>query len=428
MQSAPSKNNQLISLLLIGLLFSIFGFVTWLNGTLIKFLQTACELNHQQASLVTFSFFISYFIMAIPSSGILQRTGFKRGMSLGLLIMATGCLIFLPAAWQRNYSLFLTGLFTQGLGLAILQTASNPYVTIIGPIESAAKRISLMGICNKLAGALGALLLARLLLAPLDELQEHITAATDVALKNNLLHALTQKIILPYSVMAGFLALVAAGIWRSPLPDLKDDRTDTDTQDIPSRPLSSYTYLFLGAFAIFAYVGVEVIAGDYIIQYGTYLGNETGDENLKQFANYLTSVTLFFMLAGYGLGVVLIPKVISQERALRINVICSLILTVIILTTTGKTSVFSLALLGFFHAIMWPAIWPMSIKGLGRHTKTGSALLVMGIAGGAVIPWFLGMLTDSYDGDMRTALWIMIPCYLYILFFAVKGYRIGVRE
>ena len=425
MQSAPPRNNQLISLLLIGLLFSIFGFVTWLNGTLIKFLQTACELNHQQASLVTFAFFISYFVMAIPSSGILQRTGFKRGMSLGLLIMAIGCLIFLPAAWQRNYTLFLTGLFTQGLGLAILQTASNPYVTIIGPIESAAKRISLMGICNKLAGALGALLLARLLLAPLDELQGDIAVATDVALRNNLLHSLTQKIVLPYSVMAGFLALVAAGIWRSPLPDLKDDNTDTGVQDVPARPLSSYTYLFLGALAIFAYVGVEVIAGDYIIQYGTYLGNETGDENLKQFANYLTSVTLFFMLAGYGLGVLLIPKVISQEQALRINVICSLILTVIILTTTGKTSVFSLALLGFFHAIMWPAIWPMSIKGLGRHTKTGSALLVMAIAGGAVIPWFLGMLTDAYGGDIQKALWVMIPCYLYILFFAVRGYRVG---
>ncbi len=425
MQSTPSKDNHLTSLLLIGLLFSIFGFVTWLNGTLIKFLKTACDLNHQQASLVTFAFFISYFVMAIPSSGILRRTGFKRGMSLGLLIMATGCLLFLPAAWQRNYPLFLAGLFTQGLGLAILQTASNPYITIIGPIESAAKRISLMGICNKLAGALGALLLAHLLLTPLDELQEHITDAIDPELKNALLHTLTQKIIFPYSVMTGFLVLVAIGIRLSPLPDLKDDHTTTKTQDTPTRPLSSYTYLFLGALAIFAYVGVEVIAGDYIIQYGTYLGNETGNENLKQFANYLTSVTLFFMLAGYGIGVLLIPKYLSQEQALRINVICSLILTVIILSTTGKTSVFSLAFLGFFHAIMWPAIWPMSIKDLGPHTKTGSALLVMGIAGGAVIPWIMGMLTDAYHGDMKTALWIMIPCYVYILFFAVKGHRIG---
>lgn len=428
MQSTSSNNNHLVSLLLIGLLFSIFGFVTWLNGALIKFLQTACELNHQQASLVTFAFFISYFVMAIPSSGILRRTGFKRGMSIGLLTMAAGCLLFLPAAWQRSYPLFLIGLFTQGLGLAILQTASNPYVTIIGPLDSAARRISLMGICNKLAGALGAILLARLLLTPLDELQEHIIAATDLATKNQLLDTLTQQIILPYSIMSGFLVLVAIGIRRSPLPDLKDDSTAKASHDVPARSLSSHVYLFLGALAIFAYVGVEVIAGDYIIQYGTYLGQETGDETLKLFANYLTSVTLIFMLAGYGIGVLLIPRVISQEQALRINVLCSLALTGVILFTTGKVSVFSLAFLGFFHAVMWPAIWPMSIKGLGKHTKIGSALLVMGIAGGAVIPWFLGMLTDAYQGDMKAALWIMIPCYLYILFFAVKGHRIGAAE
>ncbi len=418
------RNHQTISLLIIGLLFSIFGFVTWLNGTLIKFLQTACELNHQQASLVTFAFFISYFVMAIPSSRILNRVGFKNGMSLGLIIMALGCLIFIPAASARNYSWFLAGLFTQGLGLAMLQTASNPYVTIIGPIESAARRISIMGICNKLAGALGAWMLARLLLRPVGALQLQIEQVQNAASKESLLNELTQHIVLPYSVMAIFLLLVAIGIRISPLPDLKDNQ-DNVYNEATDRPLWSHSYLFLGAIAIFAYVGVEVIAGDYIIQYGTYLGNLTEDEKLQGFANYLTSITLLFMLAGYGLGVLLIPKYISQENALRFNVIASLILTILIQVTTGKFSVFCLAFLGFFHAIMWPAIWPMSIDRLGKHTKTGAALLVMAIAGGAVIPWLLGILTDKYHGDMRTALWIMIPCYLYLLFFATKGYRIG---
>lgn len=425
MQQAPRKNGNLTSLLLIGLLFSIFGFVTWLNGTLIKFLKAACELNHREASLVTFAFFISYFIMALPSSALLRKTGFKRGMSLGLLVMAAGCLVFLPAAWQRSYPLFLTGLFTQGLGLAILQTASNPYVTIVGPIESAAKRISLMGICNKLAGALGAILLAQILLNPLDSLNEHIATVTGAAEKAALLDALTGRIIPPYSILAVFLALTAVAIRFSPLPDVQDDEPAVTGTAAPARPLRSYTYLWLGALAIFAYVGAEVLAGDYIIQYGTYLGGQTGDETLKQFANYLTSITLFLMLAGYGVGVLLIPGVISQEQALRINVVCSLVLTAGVLTTTGKFSVGCLALLGFFHAIMWPAIWPMSIKGLGKHTKTGSALLVMGIAGGAVIPSLHGILADSYNGNMQTAFWILIPCYLYLLFFAVRGHRIG---
>lgn len=418
MTQTGNKSN-LTSLLLVGLLFSIFGFVTWLNGTLIKFLQTACELNNTQASLVTFAFFISYFVMAIPSSSILKKTGFKNGMSVGLVVMAIGCVLFIPAAYQRNYMLFLIGLFTQGLGLAILQTASNPYVTILGPIESAATRISIMGICNKLAGVAGAAILAQVLLKPLDILNEDLKTVTDVAQRSDLLDQLTQRIITPYSILTAVLVVIAIAIRFSPLPDVKDD-DDTATTVGGSRPLSSYTYLFLGALAIFAYVGVEVIAGDYIIQYGTYYG-------LKDFANYLTSITLFFMLAGYLLGIFTIPKIISQETALRINVIASIILSIVIVTTTGKTSVFALAFLGFFHAIMWPAIWPMSIKGLGRHTKIGSALLIMGIAGGAVIPYLKGLIADS-TGDLRHSFWIMLPCYVYLLFFAFKGYKIGYRE
>jgi FHS family L-fucose permease-like MFS transporter len=428
MQSTPPKKGALTSLLLVALLFSIFGFVTWLNGTLIKFLKTACELNHREASLVTFAFFISYFVMALPSSALLRRTGFKRGMSLGLLVMAAGCLIFLPAAWQRSYPLFLAGLFTQGLGLAILQTASNPYVTIIGPIESAARRISLMGICNKLAGALGAVVLAQVLLNPLDNLNEHLISVTEASEKATLLNALTARIITPYSILTLFLALTAVAIRFSPLPDVREEDEAPDTGADAGRALGSYSYLWLGALAIFAYVGVEVLAGDYIIQYGTYLAEQTGDETLKQAANYLTSLTLTLMLAGYGVGVVLTPAIISQEQMLRINVVGSLILATGVLVTTGKISVGCLALLGFFHAIMWPAIWPMSIKGLGRHTKTGSALLVMGIAGGAVIPSLHGILADSYDGNLQKAFWILVPCYLYLLFFAVRGHRIGYRE
>jgi len=416
MQSNQKESN-VVSLLLIGLLFSIFGFVTWLNGTLIKFLQTACQLSNSQASLVTFAFFISYFVMALPSSVILKRTGFKNGMGLGLVVMAIGCICFIPAAMQRNYLLFLLGLFIQGLGLSILQTASNPYVTIIGPIDSAATRISIMGICNKLAGALGSIVLGRILLDPLKDINQQIEmAAFD---KERLLSTLAHKIIVPYSVLASVLVIVALLIRFSPLPDLKDEEEEVPGSVAVKRPLSSYTYLWLGALAIFVYVGVEVLAGDYIINFGTYLGVPI------EYAKYLTSLTLLFMLGGYGLGVVLIPKIISQQTALMLNAIGGLLFTIAAVALSGKTAVFCIAFLGFFHAVMWPAIWPLSIKGLGRWTKTGSAIIIMCISGGAVIPFIYTSWADAMHGNLQRAFLIMIPCYLYLLFFAVKGHTIN---
>jgi len=415
--NSKSTQSNLTSLLLIGLLYSIFGFITWLNGTLISFLKTACQLNYTQASLVTFAFFISYFVMALPSSSILKKTGFKNGMGLGLLVMAGGCLLFIPAAYQRNYLLFLVGLFTQGLGLAILQTAVNPYVTIIGPIESAAQRISLMGICNKLAGFFGAIVLGTVLLDPLKQVNKDIeTAAFD---KMRLLDNLAHHIITPYVILTIILILVAIFIRLSPLPDIQDDAQDEQFLQHSTRPLSSFTYLWLGALAIFAYVGVEVLAGDYIINFGTYLGVPI------EYAKYLTSLVLFFMLGGYALGVFLIPKIISQELALRLNAVGGILFVLGVIFLEGKSAIFCLAFLGFFHAVMWPAIWPLAIKDLGKWTKTGSAMLIMGIAGGAVIPFIYSRWAMALHGDLQKAFLIMIPCYLYILFFAIKGHKIG---
>jgi glucose/galactose transporter len=418
-----NRNSYATSIFLVGSLFFIFGFITWLNGTLIPFLKTTCQLTNAQASLVTFAFFISYFVMAIPSSAILKKTGFKNGMSLGLVIMAIGCLAFIPAAMQRNYSIFLTGLFIQGLGLSILQTASNPYVTIIGPIESAAKRISMMGICNKAAGFLSPIIVGSILLRNMDNLKLELEKNTDPTAQLTILNELSGRIITPYIILTVVLLLVAVFIRMSPLPDVQDnDNPDTAEIGGEKRSLGSHTYLFLGAFAIFMYVGVEVLAGDYIINYGSYLGVPI------EYAKYLTSLTLAFMVGGYLLGVVLTPKIMSQEALLRICILLSLVFISGVLLTSGKTSVLMLALLGFTHAIMWPAIWPMSIKDLGRHTKTGSALLIMGIAGGAIIPYIYGTISDANGGDLQQAFWIMIPCYLYLLFFATIGHKIGWKK
>lgn len=414
------KQSYTTSLILVGLLYFIFGFITWLNGTLIPFLKAVCQLNNFQSYFVTFAFFISYFVMALPSSAILNKTGFKKGMSLGLLVMAGGALLFIPAAMQRNYMLFLTGLFTEGLGLAILQTAVNPYVTILGPAESAASRISMMGIANKAAGMILPAIMAGILLSGVDGINEQVSATTDVAQKEQLLGELAQRIINPYIVLAIVLVVLALLIRVSPLPDVNDTEENPDTDDSTHPTIWHHTYLILGALAIFFYVGVEVIAGDSIISYGTSMGIPIDE------AKWFTSFTLGCMVAGYFAGIILTPRIISQELFLRICTVLGLVLVVGVLTTTGKTSIYFLASLGFAHAIMWPAIWPMSLKGLGKFTKTGSALLIMGIAGGAILPLLYGKMVDV-SGN-RASYWVMIPCYLYILFFALAGHKIGYKK
>src|SRR3982750_3548954 len=189
------KKSNTYAIVIIGILFFVFGFVTWLNGTLIPFLKLACQLeNDVQAFFVTFAFYMAYFFLALPSSYILKRTGFKNGMALGLLIMAIGSLLFIPAAMSRNFALFLTGLFVQGTGLSLLQTASNPYISIIGPLESAAKRISIMGICNKTAGILSPLILGALVLKNATKIEEQVNKATDAVVKNNLLDQLAARV------------------------------------------------------------------------------------------------------------------------------------------------------------------------------------------------------------------------------------------
>lgn len=414
-----NKNSYATSLFLVGCLFFVFGFITWLNGTLIPFLKAACELNNFQSYFVTFAFFISYFVMAIPSSAILKKTGFKKGMSLGLLVMAVGTIIFIPAAMQRNYVLFLAGLFTQGLGLSILQTAANPYVTILGPEESAAKRISIMGVANKAAGILSPIILATILLNNIDSVNEQLALATTAIQKNQLLDELASRIINPYIVLTITLVVLAALIRISPLPEVDDEEENPDADKASSTSIMQHPYLFLGAMAIFFYVGVEVIAGDSIISYGTYLDIPIDT------AKFFTSLTLGFMVAGYFLGIALMPKYLSQETALKICAVLGILFTIGVMTTSGMTSIFFLAALGLAHSIMWPAIWPMSLKGLGKFTKRGAAFLIMGIAGGAILPLLYGWLGDMMN--LQYAYLIMIPCYLYILYFSVSGHKVGYK-
>lgn len=415
----PPSKSSLGPLLIIGALFFIFGFVTWANSTLIPYLGIACELTTSEAVLVTFAFYISYAVMAFPSSWVLKKTGFKNGMMVGLLVMAAGALLFIPAANSRTFGMFLFALFVIGTGLALLQTASNPYITILGPIESAAKRISVMGICNKTAGALAPLILGAIVLKDSNALEAKLKTL-DAAAKAAELDMLASRVIMPYVIIAIVLAILAIFIYFSHLPEVKAEGEDGDSASssyVNRKSVFDFPYLWLGFIALFLYVGVEVMAGDIIQVYGKAIGI-----NLDV-AKHFTTYTMIGMLAGYIIGIIAIPKFISQTAVLKISAVLGVIFTLAAIFTTGYTSVFFIAILGLANALVWPALWPLTIDGLGKFTKTGSALLIVGIAGGAVIPRLWATLGEKVG--LQQAFWIMVPAYLYILYFAAYGNKIG---
>jgi glucose/galactose transporter len=411
------QSSYILSIAIIGALFFIFGFVTWLNGILIPYLKIACELSNYQALFVAFAFYISYFVMALPSSWLLKKTGFKQGMMLGLWVMAIGTLLFVPAAYTRTYGLFLTGLFVMGTGLSVLQTASNPYATILGPRESAAKRISILGICNKLAGAIAPVILAYYILNDGDAFVQNLSTLGESA-RSAQLDALAERVIGPYIVMTIVLFLLGIGIRFSPLPEIDvEDESESRNNELSGRKrILDFPHLLAGVVALFFYVGAEVIAGDTIIRYGISLGIEIST------AKAFTSYTLISMVAGYIIGIILIPKYITQRAALLYSGVAGVLFTLGAVFTQGTTSVFFIAILGLANALVWPAIWPLAIHNLGSFIKTGSALLIMAIAGGALLPLVWGKLADLWGAQQ--AYWMLIPSYLIIIYYATLGYKL----
>ncbi len=431
-QSVGSKRTYYISIAILAAMFFIFGFVSWVNSILIPYFRISCELSHFESYLVAFAFYIAYFVMAVPSGILLKKVGFKRGIMYGFMCMALGAFIFVPAALVREFEVFLLGLFSIGTGLAILQTAANPYVTIIGPIESAARRISIMGICNKFAGIISPLVFAALILKASDkELFALIESGTlDAAAQAAMLDELIRRVIVPYALLGVILLAAGIGIRYSVLPEINTDEQNADESaaegETAKKSIFAYPYLMLGVLAIFFHVGTQVIAIDTIINYA----NSMNIDLLE--AKVFPSYTLGCTMLGYILGIILIPKYLSQKNAL----ICCTVLGLLIsfgvvfadfemtfLGHTANASIFLLCLLGFPNALIYAGIWPLSIRGLGKHTKTGSSLLIMGLCGNALLP-----LVYSYFAEMSTlrlGYWTLIPCFLYLVFFAVKGHKIN---
>ncbi|AKC86518.1 sugar MFS transporter [Pseudoxanthomonas suwonensis] len=418
--TAPARAGLATSIAIVGGLFFILGFFTWLNGPLITFVQLAFDVSEISAFLVLMVFYLSYFFLALPASWILRRTGMKKGLALSLVVMAVGALAFGQFATWRIFGGALASLFVLGGGMALLQTSVNPYISILGPIESAARRIALMGICNKVAGILAPLLLGTLVLHGVGDLAAE-AAAADAATRDALLSDFAGSIRGFYLVMSTLLLLAAVAILFSPLPEVRAEEANA----IPAgagggdrRSIFQFPHLWLGVLCLFVYVGVEVMAGDAIGTYGHAFGLP-----LDQ-TKFFTSFTLAAMLLGYLVGLALIPRFVSQERWLSVSAVLGVLFSLGALLTEGYVSVGFVAALGFANAMMWPAIFPLAIRGLGSFTQMGSALLVMGIAGGAIIPQAFAVLKQYYDFQWVFAA-LMVPCYLYILYYALRGHRAG---
>lgn len=442
--SNPTKpQNYTFALFVIGVLFFIFGFITWANSQLIPYLKIACQLSSTESYYVASAFFAAYFVMSIPSSFVLKFTGFKKGMSVGLFVMAVGAAVFIPAAYARSFPTFLIGLFVIGSGLALLQTASNPYAAAIGPKESAAKRISILGICNKIAGILAVYVLGSIILKDSDAFAASLKTMDEVA-KNTALDVLAQKVIMPYVFIAASFALVGILLFFVQLPEVEEEQDILDPNALPGNPqlaatnknVFNFPHLIVGVFALFFYVGMEVISYDTFAGLGTHLGYKL--DISKSFATY----TGYGLLLGYTIGIISIPKFISQRNALIVSCLLSIVLVILVVfikANPGLTTlhlfgndfnlpthpaVWIFALLGFSNSVMWPAIFPMAIDGLGKFTKMGSALLIMAIVGGAILPPVYGYISETI-GNGQTAYLMMIPAYSFILYFAVSGYRLG---
>ena len=406
-------------IIIVGIMFFVFGFITWLSAILVPYLKIACELNNFQSYLVAFSFYIAYFFMSVPSGWFLEYIGYKKGMVAGLIIMAIGSLLFIPAAITRTYGLFLTGLFIQGAGMALLQTASNPYVTIIGPIESAARRISIMGICNGVAGVIAPAILGFITLNGADEIVQKITTMSAIQ-KSVELDALASRVILPYILIMIGLLLLAIYLYYSNLPDIDAEEENAMVEDggADKTNIFQFPHLLLGVLAIFLYTGVEVIAGNTIISYGVFLDIPIAT------AKFFSSFTIFAMLVGYVIGIIVIPKYLTQMNALIISAILGLLFALMAIFTHGFMSVMFIGLLGLANSLMWPSIWPLAITELGRFTKIGSSMMVMAISGAAVMPLLYGRIADI--ANPKTAYWIVIPIYLHVLYYAKSGHKVRI--
>lgn len=411
-----SKRQYFFSLFMLGCLFFVFGLVSWVNSILVPYFKVACNLQTEvQGYLAQFAFYIAYLVMTVPASVMLSRTGYKKGALIGLWILALGAFLFVPAALSRTYNIFLIALFTMGTALAILQTVANPFVTIIGPMESAAKRISIVGICNKFAGILAPLVFSAIVIAPQKEKMAAIQsgeltgAARDAAMAD-LLHG----VIAPYLVLGIVLFLFGIIFYKSKIQDINPSENKKEGSD-GRKSILAYPYLVLGVLALFCHLGTQALSINTIIGFA----DGSGFANTAVFP----SLTLACTLLGYLIGVVLIPRYISQQNMLKVVTSIILVLSVLVMILPARYALWCLVLMGIPNSVVYAGIWPLAIHDLGKWTNLGSAILVMALCGSAIFPLIYASIADA-SGSLHHAYWILIPAALYMIFYAFVGHKI----
>lgn len=415
------QQSNAVPMMIVAGLFFILGFATWLNGSLMPYLKQILQLTPFEASLIIFSFYIAVTFTALPSAIVIRKVGYKNSMALGMGTMMVAGLLFIPAAKTQIFPLFLLAQLVMGAGQTLLQTAVNPYVVRIGPEESAAARISVMGILNKGAGVVAPVVFTALILS-------NFTDTVGTELTPTQIDSMANSLIFPYLGMAIFIGLLALAVKKSPLPELASEADSEEEHTGHLKEALAHPNLILGVVALFFYVAAEVIAGDTIGTFALSLGVE----------NYtmMTSYTMVCMVAGYILGIALIPRVISQQKALMVSAVIGLLLTAGIVFGDNNSfaiadailgglklpdTLVMIAFLGFANAIVWPAVFPLALSGMGKLTSIGSALLVMGISGGAFGPLFWSITSTSTQMGEQGGYLVLFPCYLFILFYAIKG-------
>lgn len=427
-----SRKDTTVSLLIIGCMFFVIGAVSWVNAILIPFFKVAFQLNNNQSYFVTLAFYISYFFISVPASYLLKKVGFKKGLMIALWIMALGALLFIPAAHFKVYGIFLAGLFSIGTGLAVLQTAVNPYVTILGPQERAAQRISMMGVCNKLAGILAPLIFAWAILKPTDNEMFKQIPTMDPVQREVLLHELLRRVMVPYAIVSGALLLLGLFVRYSPLPEIDTEHESGEVLEANKgkHNIFQFPQLILGAVALFLHLVTQILSIDTVINYA----ESTGKTLIE--AKSLPSITLFGTMVGYLVGIIGIPKLFSQKTALKFCATLGLILSLLVVFAKGNVtidlpflpphtldaSIWFLCCLGLANSLIWAGIWPLALDGLGRFTKIGASLMIMGLVANALGPTTYSLIADQVG--LRDAYGIMVPCFLFIMFYAFYGHKI----
>ena len=419
-----TKQSIWLPMVLAGSMFFILGCITWLNGAITPFLQQMLELSPLQASFIISSFYIAVTVAGIPSAMLIKRVGYKNGMAIGCAIMALSALMYIPAAKLQMIEIFLFAQLMIGVGQTVLQTAVNPYVVKMGSEKSAAVRVCIMGLLNKFAGVIVPVIFAAVVVSGVVDGAGKLSQEQKDIMANSL--------IMPYVLIAALIMLFAAFAKFAPLPDLVFDEDETSNGKGEIKETLAHPHLVLGVVGIALYVAVEVIAADTIGSYALQIG--VADYSV------MTSYTMAWMLIGYAIGILTIPRFMSQQTALLMSGIAGIITVLLVVLGSNDSFIISnlllvpfggpqlpdpllcIALLGFANAMVWPAIWPLALAGLGRLTGTASGLLIMGIAGGALGPLLIGLGNVAGLGAQGAYI-VMIPSYVFILFYALKGHK-----